>query len=54
MAPLPAEKWFAGHDFAGFVHRSTRRETPRSDQRSAISDRPVVGICNPWSEQREE
>ncbi|HEY4349178.1 MAG TPA: dihydroxy-acid dehydratase [Gaiellaceae bacterium] len=48
MAPLRSEKWFAGHDLAGFIHRSSLHAEGIS--RAAISGRPVVGICNPWSE----
>jgi dihydroxy-acid dehydratase len=45
---LKSAKWFAGHDVPGFVHRSAMRASGFS--RMAIDGRPIVGICNSWSE----
>jgi dihydroxy-acid dehydratase len=40
---LRSGRWFGGRDLAGFVHRASLA--------AATADgRPVVGICNPWSE----
>src|ERR671935_1381789 len=40
---LRSARWFAGRDLAGFIHRGSLA--------AATADgRPVVGICNPWSE----
>jgi dihydroxy-acid dehydratase len=40
---LRSTRWFGGRDLAGFVHRASLA--------AATADgRPVVGICNPWSE----
>src|SRR5438105_2587238 len=38
--------WFGPADMHGFVHRSWMRGLP-SD---AFDGRPVIGICNTWSE----
>ena len=40
--------WFGGQDLAGFVHRTSLHAEGLS--REALADRPVVGICNSWSE----
>src|SRR2546423_15006937 len=40
---LRSARWFGGRDLAGFVHRA-------SLPAAAAEGRPVVGICNPWSE----
>ena len=45
---LKSAKWFAGHDVPGFVHRSAMRASGFS--RMAFDGRPIVGICNSWSE----
>ena len=39
---LRSERWFGGQDLAGFIHRASVREP--------IGGRPVIGICNSWSE----
>jgi dihydroxy-acid dehydratase len=40
---LRSARWFGGRDLAGFIHRASLA--------AATADgRPVVGICNPWSE----
>src|SRR3954453_7499784 len=40
---LRSARWFGGRNLAGFVHRASLA--------AATADgRPVVGICNPWSE----
>jgi dihydroxy-acid dehydratase len=45
---LRSERWFGGNDLAGFIHRSSIHAEGIS--RAALAGRPVVGICNPWSE----
>jgi dihydroxy-acid dehydratase len=45
---LRSAKWFAGRDVPGFVHRSAMRASGFS--RLAFDGRPIVGICNSWSE----
>ena len=42
MSGRRSERWFGGHDLAGFIHRGSVRDV--------VGDRPVVGICNSWSE----
>jgi dihydroxy-acid dehydratase len=37
-----SERWFGGQDLAGFIHRASVRES--------VTGRPVIGICNSWSE----
>ncbi|HLH39562.1 MAG TPA: IlvD/Edd family dehydratase [Bryobacteraceae bacterium] len=38
--------WFGGRDRDGFIHRSWMRGFPRD----SFDGRPVIGICNTWSE----
>jgi L-arabonate dehydrase len=38
--------WFGSQDRDGFIHRSWMRGFPRD----AFDGRPVIGICNTWSE----
>jgi dihydroxy-acid dehydratase len=45
---LRSARWFAGHDVAGFIHRASVRATGIAPQ--GLGERPVVGICNPWSD----
>ena len=45
---LRSARWFGGHDLAGFIHRSSLHAEGIS--RSALDGRPVIGICNSWSE----
>jgi dihydroxy-acid dehydratase len=45
---LRSLRWFGGQDLAGFIHRSSIHAEGIS--RSALVGRPVVGICNSWSE----
>jgi dihydroxy-acid dehydratase len=45
---LRSAEWFAGHDLAGFIHRAAIHAEGIS--RSALTGRPVIGICNSWSE----
>jgi dihydroxy-acid dehydratase len=47
-AGLRSAKWFSGQDVPGFVHRSAMRASGFS--RMAFEGRPIVGICNSWSE----
>lgn len=48
MSPLRSAKWFAGQNVPGFVHRSAMRASGFS--RMAFEGKPIVGICNSWSE----
>src|SRR5947208_10952795 len=48
MSGRRSERWFGGHDLAGFIHRASLHAEGLS--RDALADRPVVGICNSWSE----
>ena len=43
---LRSAHWFGGEDRDGFIHRSWMRGYPRD----AFNGRPVIGICNTWSE----
>jgi L-arabonate dehydrase len=43
---LRSASWFAGQDKDGFVHRSWMRGWPTD----VFDGRPVIGICNTWSE----
>jgi dihydroxy-acid dehydratase len=43
-----SHRWFGGHDLAGFIHRASLHAEGLS--REALGGRPVVGICNSWSE----
>jgi dihydroxy-acid dehydratase len=45
---LRSARWFAGHDLAGFIHRASLHAEGIS--RTALAGRPVIGICNSWSE----
>lgn len=44
---LRSDRWFARRDLSGFIHRTAMRA---AGMRSIDDDRPIVGICNPWSE----
>jgi dihydroxy-acid dehydratase len=46
--PLRSGRWFGGDDLAGFIHRATLHAEGIS--RTALAGRPVIGICNSWSE----
>jgi len=46
--PLRSARWFSGQDVPGFVHRSALRATGISAL--GFEGRPIVGICNSWSE----
>jgi L-arabonate dehydrase len=43
-----SSEWFDRHDLDGFLHRSWLKATGVSDD--AYRGRPVIGICNSWSE----
>ncbi len=43
-----SSEWFDRRDLDGFLHRSWLKSTGVSDE--AFRDRPVIGICNSWSE----
>lgn len=45
---LRSSRWFAGRDINGFNHRAWLKPVGFSDE--ALRDRPVIGICNTWSE----
>src|SRR4051794_3482788 len=45
---MRSQRWFGGADLAGFIHRASIHAEGIS--RSALAGRPVVGICNSWSE----
>jgi dihydroxy-acid dehydratase len=40
---LRSAQWFGGRDLAGFIHRASLAA-------ATANGRPIVGICNPWSE----
>lgn len=44
---LRSREWFGGNDKMGFVHRSWMRNQGYPDD---LFNRPVIGICNTWSE----
>ncbi len=45
---LRSQEWFGGSDKMGFVHRSWLRNQGYPDD--YFRGRPVIGICNTWSE----
>ena len=45
---LRSARWFGQRDLAGFLHRSSIHAEGISQ--SALAGRPVVGVCNSWSE----
>ncbi|MCY7301907.1 MAG: dihydroxy-acid dehydratase [Thermoleophilia bacterium] len=45
---LRSQRWFGGDDINGFNHRAWLKPNGFSDE--ALRDRPVIGICNTWSE----
>jgi dihydroxy-acid dehydratase len=45
---LRSARWFGGHDLAGFIHRASIHAEGIS--RHALAGRPVIGVCNSWSE----
>ncbi len=47
-AGLRSARWFGANDLAGFIHRASLHAEGLS--RAALSGRPVIGICNSWSE----
>ncbi|MHB8468300.1 MAG: dihydroxy-acid dehydratase [Gaiellaceae bacterium] len=48
VSGLRSERWFGSRDISGFIHRASLHAEGIS--RSALAGRPVVGICNSWSE----
>jgi len=46
--PLRSARWFGTHDVAGLIHRSYLRSEGISQ--AGIEGRPVIGVCNSWSE----
>jgi dihydroxy-acid dehydratase len=48
MANLRSSAWFDGYDLHGYCHRGWLRQDGFSDE--ALRGRPVIGICNMWSE----
>ena len=45
---LRSRRWFDGFDLQGYSHRGWLRHNGFSDE--ALRGRPVIGICNMWSE----
>jgi dihydroxy-acid dehydratase len=45
---LRSRRWFGTDDVAGLIHRSYLRSEGISQ--TAIEGRPVIGVCNSWSE----
>ncbi|HEV2107682.1 MAG TPA: IlvD/Edd family dehydratase [Thermomicrobiales bacterium] len=45
---LRSERWFGSRDVAGLMHRAYLKSEGISQ--AAIDGRPIVGICNSWSE----
>jgi dihydroxy-acid dehydratase len=45
---LRSARWFSAQDLTGFVHRTAIQAEGISQY--ALSGRPVIGICNSWSE----
>src|SRR6266478_3838925 len=45
---LRSTRWFGNADLAGFIHRASIHAEGIS--RGALAGRPVIGICNSWSE----
>ena len=45
---LRSGRWFGTHDVAGLIHRSYLKAEGISQ--AAIQGRPVIGVCNSWSE----
>ena len=43
---LRSQEWFARKDKLGFIHRSWMRGYPTT----VFQNKPVIGICNSWSE----
>jgi dihydroxy-acid dehydratase len=41
-------EWFAGNDVSGVIHRASLRVNGFAGE--AFDDRPIIGICNSWSE----
>jgi dihydroxy-acid dehydratase len=48
MSELRSQRWFGGNEISGFIHRASIHSEGIS--RSALAGKPVIGICNPWSE----
>jgi L-arabonate dehydrase len=46
--PLRSQAWFGGDDKDGFIHRSWMQN--QGTPPDAFDGRPVIGICNTWSE----
>jgi dihydroxy-acid dehydratase len=47
-SPLRSARWFAARDLSGFIHRASLHSEGIS--RESLAGRPVIGICNSWSE----
>ena len=48
LSDLRSRRWFDGFDIQGYSHRGWLRHNGFSDE--ALRGRPVIGICNMWSE----
>ncbi len=47
-SPLRSARWFGPRDKVGFIHRSWMKNRGLPDH--VFDGRPVIGICNTWSE----
>jgi len=47
-ATLRSDRWFGSRDVAGLMHRAYLKSEGFSQ--TAIGGRPIIGICNTWSE----
>ena len=45
---LRSARWFGSRDLSGFIHRSSLHAEGVSQ--NALAGRPIIGICNSWSE----
>ena len=48
MGEMRSTRWFGGKDISGFIHRASMHAEGIS--KMALDGRPIVGICNSWSE----
>jgi dihydroxy-acid dehydratase len=48
MVHLRSKRWFGPRDVGGLIHRGCLKSLGISDD--VLGNRPVVGICDPWSE----
>ncbi len=48
MSALRSSAWFAGDDLGSMIHRAYVRSQGIGPE--AFDGRPIVGVCNSWSE----